>query len=708
MPNEVKNIVPPALLGKARLSQRVKFNADDTITIFPGKVEIGQGIVSAIAQIAAEELDVSYSKIHILPVDTSISPNEGATSGSRSIQEGGEYMRFVCAEIRYVFLEAAAIKFDLPKSSLRVIDGYIYGTDNKALISYWELVNDVNLEVEVSGRAQPKAIESYVLIGKSAPRKDILSKVTGGAFLHDMLLPGMLHGRVARPPSFYAKLVSFDEGPVLAMPGVKKVIRNGSFLGVIAEREEQAINAMLAIGKHSTWSESPSLPDMNHLEQFLCAEKSEDEILQNTSAQQSVLGHEIHASFTRPYIAHASIGPSCALAWKNGDCLEIWSHSQSIFALRDELAKVLEMPANNVVVRHAEGAGCYGHNGADDVALDAALLAIAMNGIPVRVQWMREDEFAWEPFGPASVVKLSGSVNENGQITSWREEIWGNRHGGRPRGAEIPGLLAAWHTGEGMQAPMPVDIPLASGGGSHRNAVPYYELPHSSIVNHSILSMPIRSSSLRALGAHVNIFAIESFMDELAAKANLDPIEFRLCHLRDERAIAVLKTVSEKAHWKANAKGDGIHGYGVAFARYKNIGAYAAVIAEVSVEETVKVKKVFAAIDCGLIINPDGVLNQIEGGIIQATSWTLKEQLQFDRVKITSLNWEDYPILTFKEVPQLDIELMNRPHEPALGVGECVTGPVSAAIANAVNCAMGVRVRNLPINQANVIAAMDL
>jgi nicotinate dehydrogenase subunit B len=708
MSKQMKYALPSALQSGSRLGQRIRFNQDGTITIRPGKVEIGQGIVSAIAQIAAEELDVSYSLIQVLPVDTSISPDEGATAGSRSIQDGGEYMRYVCAEARHLFLEAAATKLNLPVDSLTVRDGLIYGEKNEPAYSYWQLLSDVNLDVPANGRAHPKHPDTYQLVGTSLPRKDILAKVTGAAFLHDMVLPGMLHGRIARPPSFYAKLISFDEAPIVAMPGVKKVFRDGSFLGVVAEREEQAINAMLAVRQHSTWSESASLPDMNNIEQFLYAEASEDEILVDTTTGSNDLEGQISATFTRPYLAHASIGPSCALAWKHQDSLEVWSHSQSIFALRLELSNFLGIDLEKVIVRHAEGAGCYGHNGADDVALDAALLAISMEGIPVRVQWMREDEFAWEPFGPASAVKLSGSVNKEGQITSWHEELWGNRHGSRPRGQKPVSLLAAWHMGDGMQAPMPVDIPLALGGGSHRNAVPYYDLPNCKIVNHVIQSMPIRTSSLRALGAYMNIFAIESFMDELAAEAKLDPIEFRLRHLKDERAIAVLKAVSAKAQWQADRQSDGAHGYGVGFARYKNLGGYAAIIAEVIVEDTVKVKKIFAAIDCGLIISPDGILNQIEGGIIQAASWALKEQLQFDRTRITSLNWEEYPILTFKEIPQLDIELINRPYEPTLGVGECVTGPVAAAIANAVNNAMGIRVRNLPMNQANVIAAMDL
>ena len=698
--------LPQYLLSNSRLSQRVSFNEDQTITIRPGKVEIGQGIVSAIAQIAAEELEINYSRILISPVDTSMSPDEGATSGSRSIQEGGESMRYACAEIRHLFLEAAAIKLRLPIDSLKINDGMIYGDQKELGVSYWDLVGDVNLDIDANGRASPKSPDAYKVIGSSVPRKDILSKVTGAAFLHDISLPGMLHGRIARPPSFHAKLVSFDETPILTMPGVKRIIRDGSFIGVVAQREEEAIKAMMAVEKHSRWIESAALPDMNNIEQFLLTQKTEDEILKEISSSSSPTRSQISSTFTRPYLAHASIGPSCALAWWHHNLLEVWSHSQSIYALRDELAKIINLDPQQIIVRHAEGSGCYGHNGADDVALDAALLAMQMDGSPVRVQWMREDEFAWEPFGPATLVKLSGSVNTDGQITDWHEEIWGSRHIGRPGRQPQPGLLAAWHVSKGIEPPLPLDIPLAAGGGSQRNAIPYYEFPNCKVVNHSIQSMPLRSSSLRALGAHMNIFAIESFMDELAEIANADPVEFRLRHLKDERAIAVLKAVSSKANWNKDYKSDGSKGFGVAFARYKNAGCYAAVIVEVFVAEIVKVKKVFAAIDCGLIINPDGVLNQIEGGIVQSISWALKEQLQFDRTRITSLNWEDYPILTFSEVPPVEIELMNRPSEPALGVGEGVTGPVAAAIANAVANAMGVRVRNLPMTQDNVIKAM--
>jgi CO/xanthine dehydrogenase Mo-binding subunit len=375
--------------------------------------------------------------------------------------------------------------------------------------------------------------------------------------------------------------------------------------------------------------------------------------------------------------------------------------------LRDEIAKLLARAPETVVVRHAEGSGCYGHNGADDVAFDAALLALAVPGQAVRVQWMREDEFAWEPLGPAMAVKLSGKVTVDGDVAEWHEEIWGNRHIGRPGRFTGPGLLAAWHLAPGIEPPLPADMPLSMGGGSQRNAVPYYDFAVKRVVNHAIQSMPIRVSALRALGAYINVFAIEMFMDEMAIAANIDPIDFRLRHLNDQRAITVIQTVARMANWKPHAQGDGMRGRGFAFARYKNIGNYAAVIADVVIEKNVAVTKIYAAIDCGCIINPDGVLNQIQGGLVQAISWALKEQVTHDTTRITSRDWESYPILTFSEVPEMVIELINQPDQESLGVGEGVTGPVAPAIGNAIYNAMGIRVRDLPLTPERIVAAMN-
>ena len=699
--------LPPTLEANRRLDRWVRINADGTVTVWTGKVEIGQGIVSAIAQIAADELDVSYSRIRMVPVDTSISPDEKSTSGSRSIQEGGAAMRQACAEIRDALLNAAAHRLQTDPKNLVVDDGTICACGGGPALTYWQLAAGMDLAREASGQVAPKPVEEFKLVGKSLPRLDIEAKITGAAFIQDLQLPGMLHGRIVRPPSYRAQLSSLNDSVAKNMVGVRAIVREGSFVGVIAEREEQAIKAMAALAEACAWQEQTDLPDVDAMPEFLVAQPTEEETLSSKVSASNKCGPTLSATYTRPYLAHASIGPSCGVAWWHDGKLEVWSHSQSIYALRDAIANVLELAPDNVIARHAEGSGCYGHNGADDVAFDAALLARAMEGHPVRVQWMREDEFAWEPFGPAMVVKIEGSLDANGYVAQWKEEIWGNRHISRPGRHPAPGLLAAWHFGKGFEPPPAVDMPISMGGGSQRNAVPYYDFPNQSVINHALKTMPVRTSALRALGAYLNVFAIESFMDEMAVAAGADPVEFRLRHLSDERARAVILAAATKAGWKTDSKGDGTRGVGVAFARYKNIGNYVAVIAEVSIARSVRVVRVVAAVDCGCIVNPDGVLNQAEGGIVQATSWTLKEQVRFDRTRITTRTWEDYPILTFSEVPKIEIVLINRPEQESLGVGEGMTGPTAAAIANAVYNAMGVRVRDLPMTYERVVAAMS-
>jgi CO/xanthine dehydrogenase Mo-binding subunit len=700
--------LPPTLNANRRLDRWVRFNADGTVTIRSGKVEIGQGIISAIAQIAAEELDISYARIRMSPVDTTISPNEGSTSGSRSVEEGGEAMRQVCAEIRDALLQVAARKLETSLERLTVEDGAIRVRGGSASLTYWQLAPEIDFTRDATGQVRPKHADEFKLVGKPLPRIDIPAKLAGAAYIHDLKLPGMLHGRIVRPPSNSAMLVTLDDTAAHAMPGVLAIVREGSFLGVVCEREEQAIKAMTVLTRDCEWREQANLPDMDALPDFLQAQSTENETLSDkSSAASPAAGTMMTATYTRPYLAHASIGPSCALAWWRDDALEVWSHSQSIYALRDEIARLLHMPAVDVVVRHAEGAGCYGHNGADDVAFDAALLARATAGHPVRVQWMREDEFAWEPFGPAMVVKIEGALDGNGRIVNWQEAIWGNRHITRPGRHPNPGLLAAWHFDQGYEPPDAADMPIAMGGGSQRNAVPYYDFPNQRVVNHVVKAMPLRVSALRALGAYLNVFAIESFMDELAASAGADPVEFRLRHLNDERAREVIRAAVAKAGWLPGANGDGIRGVGMGFARYKNIGNYVAVVAEVVVERTVHVERVVAAVDCGRIVNPDGILNQTEGGIVQATSWALKECVRFDRTRVTTRTWEDYPILTFSEAPVVETVLINRPEAPSLGVGEGMMGPTAAAIANAVFNAMGVRVRDLPLTPDRIVAAMN-
>ena len=699
--------LPPTLAASPRLNRWVSFETPGRVSLLTGKVELGQGILSAIAQIAAEELDIDYACVDIHPVDSSRSPNEGSTSGSRSIQEGGEAMRQACAEVRHLFTQAAAHALKVDAQQLRVEQGVFKASGVEHGLSYWELSQQVDLNQAACGRVGPKPPAQHRVVGQSLPRKDLPAKLRGGTFLHDLQLPGMVHGRIVRPPGVGAVLLQVDEAATRALPGVIAVVRDGSFLGVIAQREEQAIRAMQRLASDCQWQAGPALPPAHTLHDYWRHQPAEVEWLRNDPPNQNAALGEHAATFTRPYLSHGSIGPSCGLAWWHDEQLDVWSASQSIHALRDEIVKLLKLPAKRVVVRHAEGSGCYGHNGADDVSFDAVLLARALPGTPVRVQWMRDDEFAWEPQGPAMVVDVRAQLDAEGRIAHWEEHIWGNRHIQRPGRRPEPGFLAAWHQGEGCPMMPATDMPLPMGGGSQRNAVPYYDFPAMQVINHAVTTMPIRVSALRALGAYLNVFAIESFMDELALASGQDPVSFRLRHLSDPRARAVIEAVVRRAQWDPAAPGGEGRGVGLAFARYKNIGNYAAVIAEVELTERVAVKRVVAAVDCGCIVNPDGVLNQLEGGVVQVTSWVLKEQVQFDDHRITSTDWDSYPILRFSELPRVDIELISRPEEPSLGVGEGVTGPTAAAIGNAVYHALGVRVRDLPVQFDRIVQAMS-
>ncbi|MBI3055716.1 MAG: molybdopterin-dependent oxidoreductase, partial [Betaproteobacteria bacterium] len=465
--------LPPTLNANRRLDRWLQINADGTVTVRTGKVEIGQGIVSAMAQIAADELDVDYTRIRMVPVDTSLSPDEGSTTGSRSIEEGGSALRQVCAEVRDLLLQTAARKLKAGLESLTVKDGTIRVRARRESATYWELAAEVDLAREATGQVSPKQSGELELVGKAVPRFDIPGKLTGAAYVHDLEFPGMLHGRVMRPPSYRATLISLDAAAVRAMPGVEAIVREGNFLGVIAAREEQAIKAMQALARNAVWDEQADLPDADAMPEFLRAQPAEDELLREKSSASVRGGKALVSTYTRPYLAHASIGPSCAVAWWHENRLDVWSHSQAIYSLRAELAKTLQLDTANIVVRHAEGAGCYGHNGADDAALDAVLLARAVAGRPVRLQWMREDEFGWEPFGPAMVVRMEGTLDRNGKVASWQEEVWSNRHITRPGRHPNPGLLAAWHIDPGVEPPPAIDMPLAMGGGSQRNALPY-------------------------------------------------------------------------------------------------------------------------------------------------------------------------------------------------------------------------------------------
>jgi CO/xanthine dehydrogenase Mo-binding subunit len=384
--------------------------------------------------------------------------------------------------------------------------------------------------------------------------------------------------------------------------------------------------------------------------------------------------------------------------------LRIWSHTQGVYQLRLDIATVMKMDPEAITISHAEGSGCYGHNGADDVALDAALLARAVPRRPVKVQWMRDDESAWEPLGSAMVMKLSAGIAADGGIADWRYELWSNIHSSRPGRSGGVNLLAAWHLDKPFE-PAPVQALPRPAGGPDRNALPLYDFPGKEVIRHLVKEMPLRASALRALGAYANVFATESFMDELAEATGSDPVEFRLRHMKDPRARAVIETAARKAFWKPGQKSDGRHGRGFGFAKYKNLSCYVACVADVEVDSKtgqIRVSRVVAAADAGQVINPKGLTMQIEGGIIQSTSWTLKESVVFDRAKITSRDWVSYPILTFPEVPLVEVHLLDRPEEKPLGSGEASQGPAAAAIVNAVSSALGRRIRDLPLSPERI------
>jgi nicotinate dehydrogenase subunit B len=698
--------LPQSLRTTPRLDRWVRFNADRTVSVFSGKVELGQGIETAIAQIAAEELDVALERLSLVAGDTTQSPDEWYTAGSQSIEIGGMAMRLACAEVRSLFLEAAARELEVNAAELRVSDGTIEVAGTDLRTSYWDLAPRVSLARDATGATPPKAPAQHWLVGKSAPRRDLRAKVTGSAYVHDLELPGMVFGRVLRPPSYSAKLTAFDASTIRAMPGVIAVMASGNFIALCAEREEQAVNALGAARRAASWRDEPLAPSTTEVRDFLPGLPSARSIV-HRQGESSIAGpvQRFEAIYSKPYIAHASIGPSCALARYDHGKLTIWSHTQGSHHLRGQIAQVMGVASADVEVIHKDGAGCYGHNGADDVALDAALLARAC-GRPVLVQWTREDELAWSPYGSAMVVRVAASLDATGRIIDWQHEIWSHTHIKRPGWGDGINLLAAWHLDPPFPVPPAKDVPQPTGGAD-RNAIPLYDFPAQEISYNFIAEMPLRVSALRSLGAFANIFAIESFMDELAASTNADPIEFRLRHLKDARAREVIEALAKTARWTAGEKGNAARGRGFGFARYKNRSAYCGVIAEVEVGETLRVKRVIAAVDAGQVVNPDGLTNQIEGGIVQAISWTLKEQVLWDRHRVLSRSWESYPILRFDETPEVEVLILSRPGEPGLGVGECAAGPTAAAVANALFVAMSVRARDLPLTPDRIARAME-
>jgi nicotinate dehydrogenase subunit B len=705
----VEGAAPDSFVKSPHLDGWIRIGADNSVTIFTGKAELGQGILTALTQIVAEELDVDLGIVRIISADTSRGPDEGYTYGSQSIEQSGTALRAASAQARAILLGAAAARLDVSVGSLVVESGIVKGQGG-AQVSYGALIG-LHLDLlhrDIDRSVPPKHAEQYKIVGRSIPRIDLADKILAKPdYVQDLRLPGMVFGRVVRPPRAGAKLLSFDEAAARQMPGVVAIAREGSFLAVAATREEQAIAAMRAIKASARWSDDGAhLPNNQELPEALRRFAKEDRVIDERGQGEAPPEVErwVEASYSRPYLSQGSIGPSCAVAQFVEGHMTVWSHTQGAYPLRGDLAKVLALPIEKVDVVHVAGSGCYGHNGADDVALDAALLARRLAGRPVKLQWMRDDEFGWAPSSPAMAMHARAALSRDGKIVDWDYELWSNSHATRPGQPGGVNLLASWYFDKPFHVTPPLEIPQPFGNGD-RNSIPVYDLPRRRIVYHLLTEMPLRTSSLRTLGGHGNMYAIECFMDELAEAAGKDPVEFRLAHLSDPRGRAVIESAAARANWQPNRRSDGRRGRGFAYARYKNISTYAAVVVDVELDRSngaIRVLKATSAVDAGQIINPDGVINQSEGGIVQGLSWALKEQIKFDDRAITSLDWTGYPILTFNEIPPIEVVLLDQPNKPSLGAGEGTVGPASAALANAVSHVVGKRIRDLPLTPQRI------
>jgi nicotinate dehydrogenase subunit B len=696
--------LPSNLKANPLLSRWVSAGADDVLVIRSGKVELGQGISTAMAAIAAAELAVPFERIRVEATETEIAPEEGWTAGSFSVEHGGSAMRWACAMVRELFAEAAAQALGTTPDDIVVADGLFRRTGANEGLAYHRLRDRVNLDVQATDRPAPR------IFGGSADRPDLYridlrAKLSGPAFIQDMALPHMAYGRILRPTHPKDRLIWIDRAAVETRPGVVAVVVDGGFCGVVAERDDLAVKAVEFARKSARWERSAELPAMGEANAWMdaCEAKSATFIADEGEAAPAAFSHS--ARYSRPYIAHASVGPSCGVAEFDGTKMHVWSHSQGIYPLRKQIARVVGLPLEDVTVTHAPGSGCYGHNAADDAALDAALLAKAL-GRPVMVQWTRADELSWSPFGSPGRAAVSASVGADGMITEWTYDVWSPPHLARPGFGDGINLLAAWHLAEPHAPSPPNDAPRPQGGGD-RNAVPLYKVGRRRLTHHVLPERPLHTSAMRALGAHCNVFAIESFLDELAVQAGVDPVEFRIRHLDDPRAIGVIRAAAEAAGWDpADAGGDGV-GRGIGFARYKNSGAYYACIAKVEVAESVRLTSVVGAVDAGFVVHRDGLLNQVEGGAIQAASWTLKEQVRWNEDGFAVRSWADYPLLKFSEMPEIRTVVVEDPSAASLGSGECAAGPVAAAIGNAVAHALGVRVRDMPLTPERITAAIN-
>lgn len=693
------------VLDKTAVDAFLAVNADGTVTLYCGKVDLGQGLRIAMPQIAAEELGLGVDKIKYVEGDTALTPDQGRTSGSNGIQQGGVQIRQAAATARKALIDLAAQKLNAQAGDLVAADGQIRPKAGGTGVTFADLLAGKQFDLKLDPKASLKDPATYTIVGKSLPRPEIPAKVSGKhTYMHDFSVPNMLHARVIYPPAIGASLQSVDESSVKDFPGVK-IVRIKDFLAITAEDEWTAVKAACAL--KAKWSEWTGLPVQDKLVDALRNDPSlqvETLVTKGTPGTQLPEGaKKVSASYFWPMQSHASLGPSCAIADVKADSATVWTASQGTHGNQGTFARFLKLPKDKVRMIYLEGSGCYGMNGHEDAAADAAIISQAV-GRPVRVQWSREDEHGHDPKGPPQLLDLSGAVGADGQILDWKTEMWIPR---TTRG--LPNIPLISPNAAGLDN-VRGNIP----GLISQNGDPPYAATGMQVVVHWLNDTPLRPAPIRSPGKPANIFATESFFDELAAASGQDPVELRLRLLKDARGIEVVRRTAAMMNWQKRPSPGGdrngavMRGRGMAYAHYKHNEAYLAMGMEVAVERAsgkIRVERVVCTHDCGQIINPDGVRAQVEGSIIQTLSRVLMEEVKFDRSAVTSVDWSSYPILRFSEVPKIEIELIDRPKEKPVGAGEAACTPVGAALSNAVFDAAGVRLRTIPFVPERVKAA---
>lgn len=675
--------------------------ADGRVTVYCGKVDLGQGLRIAIRQLAAEELGIGVDAVALIEGDTLLTPDQGPTAGSTGVAKGGVQIRQAAATARQALIRLAAARLEVAPEELDLRDGEVAPRSGGRSIGMGDLVGERGFELKLDPKAPLRSPAEYRTVGRPLPRPDLPAKVCGThVYVHDFRLPGMLHGRVIRPPSVGAALLSVDEGSIKAVKGARAV-RIRDFLAVVAPREWDAVRAAGLL--KAKWSDATRLMGHEAVRDRLRAGPfAAEEVLKAKGDSAARLeGAPPAAEYYWPMQSHASLGPSCAVAQVKDGVATIWTASQATHKFRPAFAKLLGLPVETVRLVYLDGSGCYGMNGHDDAAADAALLAKA-TGKPVRVAWSRDDELGWDPKGPPQLIAVRGAMGPAGVLAAWSTEMWLPK--ATPGLPNVP-LLAPDAAGIGQPQGLVTGL-IAQNGD------PPYFVPDLEVKVHWLADAPLRPSNIRAPGKIANVFAVEGYFDELCAGAGLDPLVARLVGLRDMRGVAVLSKAASMLAWAPrpmpNPKADG-SGRGLAYVHYKHSETYVGMAMEVAVDREsgrIAVKRVACAHDCGLVVNPDGLKAQIEGCILQTLSRALLEEVTFDRARVTSTDQSTYPILGFGAVPEIAIELIDRPDQPPMGGGEAAATPVPAALANAVFDAAGIRLRTAPFTPERVRAAL--